>query len=154
MAGSRAGWFARRSYVLVLYAGLLGLTGWRLGDTPVGLHSRAGSGLPDRRVQLPPGASLERTDAVVRKASAQLEATPGVDLVAGLRRHGRRQLHQRIQCRRDVHSSDDWKERGKELSAQAMAGQIMGALSAIEEANIFVLAPPPVQGMGNGAASR
>ena len=44
----------------------------------------------------------------------------------------------------------DWAERGSALSAQNMAGQIMGAMGAVEEANIFVLAPPAVQGMGNG----
>jgi multidrug efflux pump subunit AcrB len=30
-----------------------------------------------------------------------------------------------------------------------MAGALMGQLGALEDANIFVLSPPPVQGMGN-----
>ena len=100
-------------------------------------------------MQLPPGASLERTDAIVRKASAQLEATPGVDLVAGFAGMDGASFTNASNAGVMFIRLDDWKERGPELNAQAMAGQIMGALSSIEEANIFVLSPPPVQGMGN-----
>ena len=137
--------------VLVLYAGLLGLTGWRLGDTPSGFIPEQDQGFLIGVVQLPPGASLERTDAIVRKASAQLEATPGVDLVAGFAGMDGASFTNASNAGVMFIRLDDWKERGPELNAQAMAGQIMGALSSIEEANIFVLSPPPVQGMGNGA---
>lgn len=137
--------------VLVLYAALLGLTGWRLGDTPSGFIPEQDQGFLIGVVQLPPGASLERTDAIVRKASAQLEATPGVDLVAGFAGMDGASFTNASNAGVMFIRLDDWKERGPELNAQAMAGQIMGALSSIEEANIFVLSPPPVQGMGNGA---
>jgi hydrophobe/amphiphile efflux-1 (HAE1) family protein len=137
--------------VLVLYVGLLGLTGWRLAATPSGFIPEQDQGFLIGVVQLPPGASLERTDTIIRKASAQLQATPGVDLVAGFAGMDGASFTNASNAGVMFIRLKDWKERGPELNAQAMAGQIMGALGAIEEANIFVLSPPPVQGMGNGS---
>src|SRR5205823_6555065 len=45
----------------------------------------------------------------------------------------------------------DLKDRkGKENSAFALAGQFSQALGSIEDATIFIVAPPAVQGLGNG----
>jgi hydrophobe/amphiphile efflux-1 (HAE1) family protein len=136
--------------VLAVYAGLLGVTGWRLGSTPTGFIPDQDQGFLIGVVQLPPGASLERTDAVIRRASAELMRTPGVDLVAGFAGMDGASFTQSSNAGVMFIRLKDWAERGPALGAQAMAGQIMGALGAMEEANIFVLSPPPVQGMGNG----
>src|SRR3546814_380453 len=46
---------------------------------------------------------------------------------------------------------DDWEERGSELSAAALSGQLSGAMAAaLPEANAFVIAPPAVPGLGTG----
>jgi hydrophobe/amphiphile efflux-1 (HAE1) family protein len=100
-------------------------------------------------VQLPPGASLERTDAVVRKASAIILDTPGVDNVAAFAGLDGASFSAQSNGGVFFVKLDDWSVRGKALSADAMAGRVMGRLSGIEEANIFFLAPPPVEGMGN-----
>src|SRR5690606_34332269 len=55
--------------VLIIYVGLLGLTGWRLMDTPSGFIPEQDQGFLIGVVQLPPGASLERTEAVMTRAS-------------------------------------------------------------------------------------
>ena len=45
----------------------------------------------------------------------------------------------------------DWGERGSEMSAAAMSQQLSGTLAnLLPEANAFVIAPPAVQGLGNG----
>ncbi len=45
----------------------------------------------------------------------------------------------------------DWDERGKKLSAAALSQQLSGVLAnALPEAQAFVIAPPAVQGLGNG----
>jgi hydrophobe/amphiphile efflux-1 (HAE1) family protein len=137
--------------VLVIYAALLGVTGWRLSATPSGFIPEQDQGFLIGVIQLPPGASLERTDAVVRKAAAQLTKTQGVDTVAAFAGMDGASFTNASNAGVMFVKLKDWKERGAKLNAQAMAGQIMGALGAMEEANIFVLSPPPVQGMGNGA---
>ncbi|KAK0330035.1 hypothetical protein LTR94_034419, partial [Friedmanniomyces endolithicus] len=46
----------------------------------------------------------------------------------------------------------DYDERTTpELEASALAGALSGATGVIEEASIFMLSPPPVQGMGTGS---
>ena len=138
------------SIMLVVYAVLLGLTGWRMTATPTGFIPDQDQGFLIGVIQLPPGASLERTDAVVTRAAAQLAQTEGVQDVAAFAGMDGASFTQSSNAGVMFIRLKDWEERGAALSAQNMAGQIMGAMGAIEEANIFVLAPPAVQGMGNG----
>ena len=53
-------------------------------------------------IQLPDGASLSRTDAVVKQASEIIQEDAGRRRCRRLRRLLRRDLHQRQQCRRDL----------------------------------------------------
>ena len=70
---------ARRVLMLVVYAGLIGLTGWQFGRAPTGFIPEQDQGYLITVLQLPPGASLARTDAVVRDAPRKiLLDTPGV----------------------------------------------------------------------------
>lgn len=64
--------------VFLLYAGLLLITGWRLYDTPRGFVPQQDQGLAVVSVQLPPGATLARTDAITRQAIDIMLETPGV----------------------------------------------------------------------------
>jgi HAE1 family hydrophobic/amphiphilic exporter-1 len=64
--------------IFLLYAGLLIITGWRLYDTPRGFVPQQDQGLAVVSVQLPPGASLARTDAITRQAIDIMLETPGV----------------------------------------------------------------------------
>ncbi len=136
--------------MLVAYAALLGLTGWRMTDTPTGFIPDQDQGFLIGVIQLPPGASLERTDSVVKRAAAQLAQTDGVQDVAAFAGMDGASFTNSSNAGVMFIRLKPWEERGSALNAQAMAGQIMGAMGAIEEANIFVLAPPAVQGMGNG----
>src|SRR3546814_17548066 len=54
--------------MLVIYAVLLALTGWRLTDTPTGFIPDQDQGVLIGVVQLPPGASLDRTSEVLARA--------------------------------------------------------------------------------------
>jgi hydrophobe/amphiphile efflux-1 (HAE1) family protein len=136
--------------MLVVYAVLLGLTGWRLTSTPSGFIPDQDQGFLIGIVQLPPGASLERTDAVVKRAVEQLRQTEGVADVAAFAGMDGASFSNASNSGTMFIRLAPWEERGSALNAQAMAGQIMGAMGAIEEASIFVIAPPAVQGMGNG----
>ena len=64
--------------VLVAYAGLIYLAYDRLAATPTGLIPQLDRGYLIAAFQLPPGASLARTDAVIRRASEIILARPGV----------------------------------------------------------------------------
>jgi len=64
--------------VLVAYAGLIGLTAWQFSRAPTGFIPELDQGYLITVMQLPPGASLTRTDAVVRQATKIILETPGV----------------------------------------------------------------------------
>src|SRR5262249_50648231 len=63
--------------VLVVYAALIALTGWQFSQAPTGFIPNQDQGYLITVIQLPPGASLARTDAVVRRATEIIRATPG-----------------------------------------------------------------------------
>src|SRR3546814_18604595 len=54
--------------MLVIYAVLLALPGWRLTDTPTGFIPDQDQGVLSGVVQLPPGASLDRPSEVLARA--------------------------------------------------------------------------------------
>ncbi len=137
--------------VLIVYACLLGLTGWRLMATPTGFIPDQDQGVLIGVVNLPAGASLERTDAVMQRLTDTVLKTPGVDSIAGFAGldgssfsagSNSATLFVRLKPFEDRKTAD--------LKAQAIAGAIMGAASQFEEAQVFVLAPPAVEGLGNG----
>ena len=64
--------------MLAIFAGLIGATVWMGREVPTGFIPPMDQGYAIVVVQLPDGASLERTDAVVREASEIARATPGV----------------------------------------------------------------------------
>jgi len=137
--------------VLIVYAGLLGLTGWRLMDTPSGFIPEQDQGFLIGVVQLPPGASLERTEAVMTRASDIIKSTEGVEgLVAFAGLDGSSFSFGSNAATIFVRLDAFEDRKSAEQSAAALAGAITGATYGIEDANIFVIAPPAVQGLGNG----
>ena len=65
--------------VLVVYAGLIALTGWQFERAPTGFIPQQDLGYLITVIQLPPGSSLARTDAVVRQAAEIVLDTRGRD---------------------------------------------------------------------------
>jgi multidrug efflux pump len=64
--------------VLILYAGLIGLTGWSFTRVPTGFIPEQDKGYLVVNFQLPDSASLERTLAVVQRVEHIARETPGV----------------------------------------------------------------------------
>ncbi len=68
---------------LVVYVGLLGLTYWQFTTVPTGFIPPQDKGYLIVNVQLPDGASLERTDAVIQQATEIVLQVPGVGNAVG-----------------------------------------------------------------------
>jgi hydrophobe/amphiphile efflux-1 (HAE1) family protein len=100
-------------------------------------------------VQLPDAASLDRTEKVVRRISTLAKATPGVDHVigfSGLSVQGFVNLSNAAVLFFPLKSFDERKT--KDLSAGAIAQALNKKFSSIQDAVIFAVPPPPVQGLG------
>jgi multidrug efflux pump subunit AcrB len=70
--------------MLIIYVCLLALTGWRLAATPTGFIPEQDQGMLIAVVQMPPGASLERTDGIVQRASAEIRKMKGVRMAGAM----------------------------------------------------------------------
>src|ERR1700680_2452694 len=100
-------------------------------------------------VQLPDAASLDRTEKVVRQISDIADHTPGVDHAigfSGLSVQGFVNLSNAAVLFFPLKPFDE--RTTKNLSAGAIAGALNRKFGAIQDAVIFAVPPPPVQGLG------
>ncbi|MEH6697556.1 MAG: multidrug efflux RND transporter permease subunit [Brevundimonas sp.] len=142
-----------RKLVLVfsVYALLLVGTGFTLFNTPSGFIPEQDQGFLIGVVQLPPGASLDRTQEVMARASQIIRDTEGVDGAIAFAGLDGSSFSFGSNAATIFVRLDAFEERKTaEQAAAALAGAITGATMGIQDANIFVIAPPAVQGLGNG----
>ncbi|MDP9084122.1 MAG: efflux RND transporter permease subunit [Pseudomonadota bacterium] len=101
-------------------------------------------------VQLPDAASLDRTEKVVREVSKLATDTAGVDHAigfSGLSVQGFVNLSNAAVLFFTLKPFDE--RTNKKLSAAAIAATLNEKFGAIQDAVIFAVPPPPVQGLGN-----
>ena len=136
--------------MLAAYAVLIGLTGVQFSRAPTGFIPELDQGYLITVVQLPPGASLTRTDAVVREASQVILGTPGVEHTVAFSGLDGATLTNAPNAGAIFSSLAPFADRDRQgLTASAILGQLRGRLAGIEDAFIITVAPPPVSGIGN-----
>jgi hydrophobe/amphiphile efflux-1 (HAE1) family protein len=135
---------------LVVYAGLIALTAWQFDRAPTGFIPQQDQGYLITVLQLPPGASLERTDAVVRRAAKIILATEGVAHVVPFAGFDGATFTNAPNAGAIFVPMAPFPERAaKGLSADRMLTTLRERLAVIEDAFIIVIPPPPVRGIGN-----
>lgn len=137
--------------VLVVYAGLLVLAGWRMVATPQGFIPAQDQGYLIAVVQMPPGSSLERTDKVVLDAVKSALATEGVDRVVAFAGLDGASFTNAPNAGTLFVQMDDFALRAKKgLSGDEILGNLRRSMGGISAGNVLVIAPPPVRGIGTG----
>ncbi len=148
------GWLTRRLVrvvllMLVVYAGLIALTGFQFNKTPTGFIPQLDQGYLINVIQLPPGASLERTDQVIRKASDLLREVDGVAHTvqfAGLDGPTFTNSSNSGVIFTPFDPFEDRLARG--LKVEEILQNAQQALGQLEGAMAFAIMPPSVRGMG------
>ena len=105
-------------------------------------------------VQLPDGASLERTQKALDRVTAIARKTPGVQQVVSIA--GISVLDNNASLANAGVAYiilKDWGERRKGEDLLSLYLGLNRSLGAIEDANILVVPPPPIQGVGNSAGA-
>ncbi len=101
-------------------------------------------------VQLPPGATRDRTEDVMKQVEGFMLKQPEVQSmvsVLGFSFSGQGQ-----NAALAFVTLKDWSERtGPGSSAQGLAGRAFGALSGIRDAFVFPLSPPPIPELGSSS---
>jgi gold/copper resistance efflux pump len=134
---------------LILYGGLLVFTWTGFQKVPTGFVPMQDKYYLVGIAQLPPGASLDRTEAVVKKMSEIALAEPGVAHVVafpGLSINGFATASNAAVVFAVLDPFED--RSAPDLSADAIAGRLMGKYSTIQDGFVGMFAPPPVPGLG------
>jgi HAE1 family hydrophobic/amphiphilic exporter-1 len=135
--------------VLLVYAALIGIAGFQFARAPTGFIPEQDQGYLITVVQLPPGSTLDRTEAVVKKAVEIIMTTTGIEHVApfagldattftvapnaGTIFSGLPSLYS--------HQIDG-------VTATTVLNDLRKRLSVIQDAYVLTIPPPPVQGLG------
>lgn len=152
-AGSYVGTVRRAvrgsAIVLVLYVGFVGLTWLGFHQVPNGFVPAQDKYFLVGIAQLPSGASLDRTEAVVKQMSNIALAEPGVESVVafpGLSVNGPVNVPNSALMFAMLKPFDERQDPS--LSANAIAGKLMGKFSQIPDGFLGIFPPPPVPGLG------
>ncbi|MEP2921099.1 multidrug efflux RND transporter permease subunit [Sulfitobacter sp.] len=138
--------------VLAGFAVLLWATYFVSNKVPGGFIPQADQGYAIVVVQLPEGASLQRTDDVMKKAVDIVLATPGVANAVSFAGFSGATFTNASNQGVIFTPFKPFEERGEAgLDATAIVGQLFGRLQQIQEAFIIAIAPPTVRGVGTGS---
>jgi hydrophobe/amphiphile efflux-1 (HAE1) family protein len=138
--------------VLVCYMALVVFAIWFVARLPTGFIPNLDRAILIISLQLPPGASIARTDAVVLKATDLALATPGVKYSNAFTGRNAATFTAATNAGLLFLVLDDFEERHKKGQTVDKVAQDMRAkLAQIEDAQSFVFIPPPVRGMGAAA---
>jgi hydrophobe/amphiphile efflux-1 (HAE1) family protein len=140
----------RPGIMLGVYAVLLGLTVWALTATPTGFIPDQDQGNILAAVQLPAGASLQRTDAVLAQVVQTALKTPGVraaSAYAGVDATSQVTQSNSAQIYLILQPYEQRLPLGQ--TADKVAEELRKRMVAIPGADIKIIPPPPVRGIGN-----
>ena len=136
--------------VLVVYVGLIGLAGVEFSRTPTGFIPEQDQGYLITVVQLPPGASLARTEKVVKRAIDIILTTRGIEHVApfaGLDAITSTVASNSATIFSSLPSLYNHSVPG--VTANSVLSDLRKRLSVIKDAYVLTISPPPVQGLGS-----
>ncbi|WP_294121293.1 multidrug efflux RND transporter permease subunit [Sphingomonas sp.] len=140
---------------LTVYGGLVALTLAIFWATPAGFVPAQDQGYALAAIQLPPGSSIERTDAVLKKAVAKLLKVPGVDQAVMFSGFDGASGTQASNAGAAYVTFKPFEERaGTDRTELNIENDMRAALADMDEAFVFVIPPPVIQGIGNGGGYR
>ncbi|OOR92223.1 multidrug efflux RND transporter permease [Moraxella caviae] len=145
--------FGMKALFGVAYAIIIALFAWLFTNLPQSFVPEEDQGQLFAIVQTPAGSTLDQTQAVLDKVDGyfrevEKDNVEGVFTISGFSFMGSGQNMGMAFIR-----LKDWDERtAPGTDAQSLAGKAMGYFfTQINEANVYALAPPSIQGLGNSS---
>ena len=141
--------------VLVVYAGLIIITGFEFSRVPKGFIPAMDQQYFITLVQLPPGASLSRTDAVVKEVIDKALDIDGVEnaiAFTGFDAASNTNASNTAAVFLPLEDFEIREEKG--LKYEELLGGISATLGQIDDAIVLVIPPPSVRGIGNAGGFR
>ncbi|MDF2397401.1 multidrug efflux RND transporter permease subunit [Pseudomonas sp. 3MA1] len=139
----------RTGRYLLIYIALLAIMALLFSRLPSSFLPVEDQGYTITDIQLPPGASQNRTVKVVEQIEAHNAGEPGVGdstIILGFSFSGSGQ-----NAALAFTTLKDWSQRGSDDSAMAIADRANAALSALKDAVVYAVLPPPIDGLGTSS---
>jgi len=136
--------------VVILVLAILGIW-YASSTTPTGFVPDEDRGLVFVNVELPPGASIDRTAEVNRNLYEKIKTIEGIEAVTLI--NGRSLINGAgNNYGLGFIKLENWSERETDETAiQSIIGKLFGVASTIPKANIIFFSPPSIPGFGNSA---
>jgi HAE1 family hydrophobic/amphiphilic exporter-1 len=140
----------RLPVTIAVYLGIVAIIGLLLLRLPGAFVPDEDKGAFMVDIQLPDGASLERTEAVTREVSEIMKADPDVDHVMTVYGYSMLKGIATSNGAFSIAVLKPWDERPEPSQHQAAVLQrLQGQLLAIPSALVMAFSPPPIPGVGN-----
>ncbi|NQV24282.1 MAG: efflux RND transporter permease subunit [Rhodopirellula sp.] len=137
--------------VMLLYVGLLVCTWYSFGMVPTGFIPQQDQGYIIVSIRLPDGASLSRTDKVTKQVADIGGKIDGVAHSVGIAGLSGSTFTISPNAAVTFLPLEDAKERAKrDRGVDNIAADLRREVGVINEAEIFIIPPPPVRGIGRG----
>jgi hydrophobe/amphiphile efflux-1 (HAE1) family protein len=146
----------RAAIMFVIYLVFLGFGLNQFRQTPVGFIPQVDGGYVILVVQLPPGASLARTDAVQQRALDIALEVPGIAHGANIVGFSGATFTNAPNSGAIFLVLDPFEKRARhpEQSARAIQAELNRRMSKVQDAFVIAALPPPVKGIGTAGGLR
>ncbi|ARN18551.1 efflux RND transporter permease subunit [Piscinibacter gummiphilus] len=135
---------------LIIYAAIIGVVVLLIQRLPTSFLPQEDQGTMLVNVQLPPGATQNRTLDVMKQVEGYILKQPEVQSMVSVLGFSFSGTGQNAALA--FITLKDWDERkGAEHQASAIAGRAFGALMGVKDAFIYPLSPPPIPELGTGS---
>jgi len=141
--------------VMGAYVALIGLTGFALWYTPTGFIPAQDQAYFLTVIQLPPGSSTARTDAVMKKVADRVLKIPGVKGTVMLSGFDGPSETRAASSAAAYWVLDDFKDRAaKGQTIDKLIAEATKATADINEARLMIVKPPLIRGIGSAGGFR
>lgn len=141
--------------VLFIYGGLIALTSFEFNRIAKGFIPAMDQQYFITLVQLPPGSSLTRTDEVVKKVLDKSLGIDGVETAVVFTGFDAASFTNASNAAVAFLTLEDFELREKKgLDYHELLGTINAKMAQIDDAIVFAIPPPSIQGIGNAGGFR
>ncbi len=141
--------------VLLVYVGLMAFTKYQFDQVPTGFIPPQDQGYFIVAIQLPPGSSLDRTDAITEDVINRILEIDGVKNTVGFSGFDGASFTNASNAAVVFTPLEDFAVReAKGISFDDLLNNIRAETAKIKDAFIVVIPPPPVRGIGSAGGFR
>jgi len=143
------GWMVRHPWPMVLvFFVIVGLSAWQFIRLPTGFLPTEDQGYAILLARLPDGSAQPRAREVSEKIGAVLKNNPGVASWVTIGGYSFLDGANVATISSTFIIYADWKRRGEALNQERLVARLNKDLSKIQEADVFVVIPPSIRGLG------